>query len=777
MGIAPPRAHAQASETVLHSFSGVLLNGANPYAGVIRDSAGNLYGTTFGGGIANAGVVYKLDTSGHETVLYRFTGGADGANPYAGVIGDSAGNLYGTTRFGGTAGCGTVYKLDATRHETVLYSFTCGADGADPSGVNRDSAGNLYGTTGAGGLADCEGSGCGVVYKLDATGHQTVLYSFTGGANGAGPSGVIRDSAGNLYGTAGGGDSSHCLHGYPGCGVVFKLDTAGNYKVLYAFTGGADGAYPSGVIRDLTGNLYGATSGGGTVNAYCGTVNSAYPYGCGVVYKLDATGHETVLHSFTGGYDVQPNGGVIRDPAGNLYGTTYAGGVGEVYMLDASGNETVLYTFNEAGGLGPYAGVIRDSAGNLYGTTSCGGGGTAAPPLCPGSGKGPGGAGAVFKLDASGHETVLYSFTTGADGANPYSGVIRDPAGNLYGTTYYGGGTPNVGVVYKLEASGHQTVLYSFTGGAADGANPAAGVIRDSVGNLYGTTYYGGAVNGGVLYKLDTTGHETALYGFGALENYGAYPADVIRDSAGNLYGTTQLADTDMRDGACCGVVYKLDATGKYAVLYSFTGGADGAHPNGGLIGDSAGNLYGTTSGGGTAGYGVVYKLDSTGHEAVLYSFKGGADGAFPNAGVIRDSTGNLYGTTSSGGPGGADVGNGVVYKLDTAGHETLLYTFTGGADGANPSAGVIRDSTGNLYGTTQYGGTLPGNRGYGVVYKLDATGHETVLYTFTGGADGANPYAGVIRDAAGNLYGTTYAGGKWNAGVVFELSGAATAQ
>jgi uncharacterized repeat protein (TIGR03803 family) len=264
----------------------------------------------------------------------------------------------------------------------------------------------------------------------------------------------------------------------------------------------------------------------------------------------------------------------------------------------------------------------------------------------------------VFKLDTTGTETVLYSFTGGADGAYPGAGVIQDSAGNLYGTTYEGGASES-GVVFKLDTTGTETVLYSFTGGA-DGGNPEAGVIRDSAGNLYGTTPFGGV--SGVCY-------------------------------------------------AGCGVVFKLDTSGTETVLYSFTGGADGGSPNAGVIRDSAGNLYGTTPIGGASGYGVVFKLDTTGTETALYSFTGGADGGYPAAGVIQASAGNLYGTTQAGGVSGS----GVVFKLDPAGAETVLYSFTGGADGGAPFAGLIRNSAGNLYGTAIGGGI----NNHGVVFRI----------------------------------------------------------
>ena len=227
----------------------------------------------------------------------------------------------------------------------------------------------------------------------------------------------------------------------------------------------------------------------------------------------------------------------------------------------------------------------------------------------------------------------------------------------------------------------------------------------------------------------------------------GAVPeASVIGDGAGNLYGTTNSGGASN-----AGVVFRLDAMGQETVLYSFTGGSDGGYPYSGVIRDAAGNLYGTTTYGGGAGLGVVYKVDATGHETVLHSFTGAADGGHPNAALILDAKGNLYGTTVNSGAGFG----GVVFRMDPVGNETVLHSFSG-EDGVEPYGGVIGDGAGNLYGTTFYGGASNN----GVVYKLDAKGNETVLYNFTGGADGGEPQVGVIRDAEGNLYGTTLFGG-----------------
>jgi uncharacterized repeat protein (TIGR03803 family) len=319
---------------------------------------------------------------------------------------------------------------------------------------------------------------------------------------------------------------------------------------------------------------------------------------------------------------------------------------------------------------------------------------------------------------------VLHSFEAPPNGAYPSSGVTRDTAGNLYGTTS-NGGTSDVGVVYKLGANG-QEPLYSFTGGS-DGKYPEAGVILDPEGNLYGTTAYGGTANAGVVYKVGAGGGETVLYTFSGGAD-GANPnADLLRDSAGNLYGTTTYGGAG---GA--GTVFKLDATGGYAVLYSFTGGADGGYPDAAVIRDSAGNLHGTANGG-MHKAGVVFKVNPTGHETVLYGFTGlGPDGISPGGGVIRDSAGNLYGTAGQGGK----WSQGVVFKVDMAGQETVLYSFSG-PDGAVPRAGLIRNSAGNLYGTTWEGGTAD----WGVVFELDVNGHETVLYSFTGGPTGGSPW------------------------------------
>lgn len=374
-----------------------------------------------------------------------------------------------------------VFSVLSARAQTIsiLHTFVAGGDGAMPFGSVLLHDGNLYGTTEIGGPASA-----GTVFKLDRHGNEA-LHAFTGGMNGQLPlSSLIRDAAGNFYGTifAGGTHSK---------GAIYTISKNGKERTLYSFKGQPDGENPyPALLRDAQGSFYGTT--------YIGGIR-----GEGVAFKLDATGAETVLHSFTGGQDGRfPYASLIMDDAGNLYGTTLDGGpedLGVVFKLDTGGNETVLYWFaGNADGAYPFAGLLRDHRGNLYGTTFMGGG----------HGCGGQGCGTVFKLDSSGKETVLYRFEE-LHGANPYGGLIHDSDGNLYGTTL-AGGVFNSGVVYKLNRQGQQAVLYSFTGGA-DGAYPYATLVRDAAGNLYGTTWEGGDLtcnnpNGpygcGVVFKL-----------------------------------------------------------------------------------------------------------------------------------------------------------------------------------------------------------------------------------------------------------------------------------
>ncbi|HEX5462454.1 MAG TPA: choice-of-anchor tandem repeat GloVer-containing protein [Steroidobacteraceae bacterium] len=390
-----------------------------------------------------------------------------------------------------------------------------------------------------------------------------------------------------------------------------------------------------------------------------------------------------------------------------------------------------------------------------------------------------GGSGAIGAADltdiavacAAGKATILYSFAGGASGATPVAGLILDGSGNLYGTTQQGGKHGD-GTVFKLSPGGTETVLHSFGDSPNDGQGPQAPLTMDSAGNLYGVTFRGGAHKGGAIFKVITGGTESVLYSFGGARADGQSPAGgLVMDSAGNLYGTT---DAGGAYGA--GTVFKLDVHGAETILHSFLAlgmGVDGQYPQGTLVMDGSGNLYGTTPNGGAGTAGTVFKVSADGTTTVLYSFAAATttDGRTPYAGVILDSDGNLYGTTVD---GGASGGAGTVFSLSASGKEALLHSFGGAAgDGLNPYASLLRDSAGNLFGTTRAGGSYGSGiaRRGGTVFALSPSGTETILYSFgAAGSDGSSPQGSLIMDSAGNLYGTTASGGAHGDGTVFKI-------
>jgi uncharacterized repeat protein (TIGR03803 family) len=365
-------AHAQ-SETVLYSFcvQTGCTDGASPlFTTPILGANGNLYGTTqFGGRGSSFGTVFKLTPSGHETILHRFGKGTDGEYPYAGVVMDEKGNLYGTTQQGGAPNAGTVFKVTPSGKETILYSFKSNGTGGEyPWAGVAIWKGNLYGTTHGGGAY-----GSGTVFKLtptEAGWTETILHSFGNGTDGAYPvAGLILDKKGNLYGMTPAGGAYVC--GSEGCGTVFKLTPSGTETILYNFeNNGTDGNTPwAGLVMDAKGNLYGTTQEGGV-------------YGIGTVFKLTPSRSETILYSFgaTGTDGFFPQAGLVLDTQGNLYGATPAGGaynLGTVFKLTPSGTETILHSFEDNGtdGYAPNGGLVRDNTGNLYGMTTGGGDG------------------------------------------------------------------------------------------------------------------------------------------------------------------------------------------------------------------------------------------------------------------------------------------------------------------------------------------------------------------------------------------------------------------
>ena len=705
-------AHAGVVFTSLHSF-GTFANGANPYAGLVQGDDGRFYGTTaFGGTNGGSGTVFRISTNGALTSLYSFSGGNDGGNPYAGLVRGSDRNFYGTTSAGGTnGGSGTVFRISTNGALTSLYSFTGGNDGKAPLGaLVQGSDGDFYGTTANGGTHNW-----GTVFKITTGGLLTTLHAFgtiTNGngdgypVDGANPqAGLVQGSDGYLYGTTSYG-------GAVGLGTVFKLSTGGALTSLHSFPTGSGyaGRNPcAGLVQGNDGYFYGTTEFGGT-------------NGAGTVFRINTNGTVTGLYSFTGGYDgANPSAGLVQGADGYLYGTTAAGGATN-YSVQA---ET-----------------------HGYGT--------------------------VFKISTDGALTTLYPFTGGGDGAAPSAGLVQGGDGYFYGTTEGGGATnyDNSGTVFKISTTGALSNLYSFTG--YDGAQPSAGLVQGADGNFYGTTLKGGtfgddfADTRGTVFRIGTNGVLTGLFSFGFNAGFdaGAYPsAALAQGTDGNFYGTTFKGGTNN-----LGTVFRISTNGVLASLYSFTGTNDGGYPQAGLVKGSDGRFYGTTAFGGTnGGSGTVFRISTNGALTSLYSFSGGNDGGNPYAGLVQGNDGYFYGTTEFGGTNGA----GTVFRINTNGTVTGLYSFTGGYDGGYPRAGLVQGSDGNFYGTTSGGLPYlpPVFVGYGTVFKITANGVLTTLYSFTGGIDGAYPDAGLVQASDGGFYGTTYSGGLGGYGTVFRLT------
>ena len=385
------------------------------------------------------------------------------------------------------------------------------------------------------------------------------------------------------------------------------------------------------------------------------------------------------------------------------------------------------------------------------------------------------GVSSAYAQTAVGHtpvyrEKVLFNFTDPSTGLGPRGGVVQDSSGNLYGTTYTGGVysaqcpiTNNMcGVVYKLDIHGNETILHQFTGGP-DGGGPFGNLVMDNQGNLYGTTSTGGNPSClcGVVYKLTPQGDEMVLYTFtDAQEGFGPM-AGVVTDGTGNLYGISVTSGAYQ-----LGNIFKIDSAGNYSVLHSFAA-FDGEMPFlAPVVLDGSGNLYGVAAYGGASGSGVVFKVDTAGQFTMLYNFTLGEDGGFPTGPVALDSSGNIYGATYQGGNPTGQSGAGVAFQLQAGGKYSVLYTFTGSGPSGSYGGGVVKGRDGNLYGTTAFDSQQHG----GNVFKITPAGQVFILYNFADGADGGGVWASVMENAD-NIYGTTVSGGMTGGGVVFELS------
>jgi uncharacterized repeat protein (TIGR03803 family) len=627
--------------TTLVSFNNS--DGAQPLYGslALDSSSGDLFGTTSAGGASGSGTVFELSPAGggsyNLTTLVSFS--SSGASPHGGLVLDSSsGNLFGTTSVGGTSGDGTVFELSpaggGSYNLTTLISFNNNTNGAVPYGdlVLDSSTGDLFGTT-----TDSPDGGGGTVFKLSPAGggsyNLTTLAIFTDSDGDSPTGGLVLDGSSNLFGTTSSGGASEN-------GTVFELSPAGggsyNLISLISFNT-SDGAQPYGnlALDSRNGNLFGTTSLGGSA-ASAGTVFELSPTDGGS-YSF------TTLANFARTEGIAPGAGLILDTStGDLFGTTSAGGLssdGTVFELSPAGagyDLTTLFSFSGGNGINPDGSLILDGQGDLYGTTV---------------GGGSSGDGTVFELspvDDGYNLTTLVSFS-GTNGLHPSGSLILDSSGDLFGTTSNS--------VFELSPVGGAYILTTLASTGGDNL-----VLDSATGDLFGTTPGGGDSNDGTVFQLSPTGG--GAYRFATLVSFagsnGRIPESLVMDAKGNLFGTTNLGGL-----ADEGTVFMLTPVG--GGIYNLTTLVSlnlntGTNPDGLTIDTRSGDLFGTNEGFDSIHQGSLFELSPVagGYTfAKLMSFSG-SNGSLPQGSLVMDSLGRLFGTTASGG----SAGEGTVFEV-----------------------------------------------------------------------------------------------------------------
>lgn len=720
-----------------------------PASALVRHPDGNFYGTSTYGGALDHGTVFRVSPSGTVTTLAQFSGASGasrGSRPYGELIVHPDGSLYGVTYQGGPSDAGVAYRVTPGGGLTILADFGVAGVGSRPYGALKlHSDGFFYGTTTGGGAAFA-----GTVFLMKPDGQITTLLEFTGvtGAfRGAFPqSALYFHSDGFFYGTARFG-------GTAGKGTVFRLAPEGGaFTTLVEFTGtgGAQkGQEPcAALVARADGSLYGTTLYGGDLNY-------------GTVFRLTADGGFTTLVEFTGsGGAVEgsyPSCTLLCMPDGTLHGTTQLGGLtnaGTVFGVAPANNFFSYCNLEGAGAAGtrPYAGVVLGQDGLLYGTTFEGGGSD---------------YGTVFRVVPGSSQAMTVAQFLGAtsQGSNPLAALLSHSDGNLYGTSRTGGSN-NLGTIFRMSPEGAITPLVEFTGtsGSAKGGNPTSGLVRHTDGNFYGTTDAGGASGMGTVYRLTPAGVFTTLVEFdnSSTGNLGRTPNGLLSHPDGNLYGTTYVGGTLQK-----GTIFRLTPAGVLTTLYEFP---VTSNPRSALVLHPNGNLYGTTVFGGPANNGQIFRLTPAGEVTVLVQFTGtlGANPGKNPEGLFVHRDGNLYGLTNTGGV----QNRGTVYRMTPDGTLTTLVEFTGDGPsnkGARPFDTLIAPGDGNFYGTTFGGGASDA----GTVFRVTPAGMLTTLVEFNrqgAPAPGSSPSAGLALHTDGNLYGTTQFGGEALFGTAFRV-------
>jgi uncharacterized repeat protein (TIGR03803 family) len=685
-------------------------NGAFPYAGLVEGTYGSFFGTAWQGGAHGFGAIFALGPSGLLTNLYSFNGKDDGANPAGGLLEGSDGNFYGSAVFGGAYGQGTVFRISPNGVFTRLAAFN-GQNGANPQTALVESPdGAFYGTTQNG------SRGGGTLYRLSVTSTPQIIAQPMSQAVYEGAEVVFSVSVVGSpplsYQWRKNGSPLSDASNVSGVGSrVLRLSGAtpadrGAYSVVVS--NALDSATSAEALLEVSTSLpivllqpTNQTCAPGATIAVAVTAVGNLP----LSYfwrknDKDLTDAGNLFGSQTSTLTLtnvtEADNGVYTVLVSNVLGTvTSDPAVLTVIPVSAPGTRfaTVAWFSGASEGGNPNQ-LFVATDGNLYGTTKYGGQYK---------------LGAAFRLNPGGLLTPLLSFHA-ADGSIPRAGLIQGRDGNFYGTTAFGG-VADAGTVFRFTAEGELEILHSFSG--LDGANPEAALVEAGDGSFYGSTRNGGDNGWGTLFRLMPKGDFTLLYSFNNGPDGSSPGGALVQAADGNFYGLTQNGGASGK-----GSVFRLAPAGIFTTVYSFTGGSDGYSPVGALIEATDGKLYGATKHNVFLGYefyGTFFKASLAGSLTTLYSLNGfTGDGFYPSAGLIEGADGNFYGTTHDGGV----YGKGTVFRLSPTGAHATLVSFDGAAFGGNPDSALVQTGDGSLYGTTTTGG--PG--GAGTAYRLTFT-------------------------------------------------------
>jgi len=650
----------------IHQWGDTPDDGLGPSGNLLIGPDGNIYGTTQGGGSHQAGTVYKLTPGGALSTLYSFGSVADdGSRPVAGLTYVAAdGNFYGNTYSGGASGNGTVFKISLAGAEQVIKSFDSSASNPESGLCLNPADGLLYGTT------DTSTSGYGSIFKISTAGVLTTVQNLTP-ATGTYPfqNGMVAAADGSLYGALEHGGANDF-------GTIYKI-TSGAFSTVYSFDEAA-GKYPiATMVAASDGALYGTATGGGLVGA--GTIFK---------FKLGVSPVVTPIYTFTGSADGAIPGELMQASNGLLYGGSFSGGApsfGSIFNITTNGSFFLIKDL-AAGfqdGTSPNGRLLLGQDGNWYGTTMRGG-------LFDN--------GTIFTILPDGTCKILYNFNFHNDilGYAPTAGLIQAPDGTFYGSTSLN--STFGGVIFKFTVSGNPQVatvspLYTFD--KTHGAVPDASLLLGSDGNLYGTTYNGGANDDGVVFKLTPAGVLTVLRTFAGTN--GANPTGaLVQGPDGALYGTTSLG------GVNCGVIFKMTTAGATVWTKAVTA-AQGYFPQEGLVFGADGNLYGTAHWGCANGQGGIFRVTPAGAVTTVFSFNG-ANGSNAYAPLLLGPDNKLYGSDYTGN----------LFRFDGTNYQSLGALTT--ALGTTVVRGLANGSDGNFYGVATVGGAANG----GTIFKLN---------------------------------------------------------